>query len=195
MELLHIKKNKMKISIISFIVLSIFLSCSNQPDCDNEEEISLAKSLIIQEMKQELSTVLESDGMSDQMKEEMIGWGFTDDRIEAFVDENIELINVRTTEKNEELNKCSCATQISFKISDDFIKNVKKNFKELTISKINKIKTQKLDYEYTLQKIKKDDQLLVEGIVPVKELQSIFQTYSVIQYTIKKINNKEENIK
>ncbi len=176
---------KIKFTLLMILSSLIFSSCSNQPDCDNEEAIKVAKSLITQELKDKSGLALAMFGIED------------DGNIDKFVDENIELVSIRPTEKDEELNKCSCATEISFKFSDELIKKLEENSKgNLIITAINKMMTQKLDYDYTLQKIKKDDQLLVEGIVPVEELQSIFMNYVMIQNALKKenINNEEETL-
>lgn len=172
----------MKITLLSILSLLLFASCSKQPDCDNEEAIKLAKELIIQEMKENTGMALGMFGIDSE------------DGIDKFVNENIELISVRPTDKDEELQKCDCATQISFKFSDELIASLEENSKgNLIISAINKMMTQKLDYNYTLQKIKKDDQLLVEGIVPVEELQGIFMNYAMIQNAINKENNEDNN--
>lgn len=177
----------MKIKFTLLIILSsiIFSSCSNQPDCDDEESINLAKSLITQELKEKSGISLSMFGIED------------DGSIDKFVDENIELVSIRPTEKDEELNKCSCATQISFKFPEEFIRKLEEHSKEnILITAINKIMTQKLDYDYTLQKIKKDDQLLVEGFVPIEELQTILMNYALIQNAINEenVNNEEETM-
>ncbi|WP_173969040.1 hypothetical protein [Flavobacterium bizetiae] len=116
-----------------------------------------------------------------------------DESIDKFVNENIELVNVRPTDKDEDLKKCDCATQISFKFSEELIKTLKEKSRgNLIISVINEMMTKQLDYKYTLQKIKKDNQLLVEGIVPVEELQSIFMNYKMIQNAMNKQASKNE---
>ena len=168
----------MKITLLSILSLLIFSSCSKQPECDNEESIQLAKELIIQELKKD-------SGMAFAMFE------IDEESVDKFVNENIELINVRPTEKDNELKRCDCATQISFKFSEELIEKLGGKSKgDIIINAINEMMTQQLDYNFTLQKINKDDQLIIEGIVPVEELRGVFMNYASIQ---KAINN--ENIK
>ena len=97
----------MKKYIICILILSILTSCTNQPKCDSDEAIQLAKDLIKQELK--------SDG--GLLGLEMFGMG-DENTIDKFVDDNIELKSVRTTEKDDELKTCNCASQITFKFSD-----------------------------------------------------------------------------
>ena len=80
----------MKKYIICILLLTILTSCTEQPKCDSEEALQLAKDLIKQELK--------SDGNSLAL--EMFGMG-DENTIDKFVDENIELKSVRTTEKND----------------------------------------------------------------------------------------------
>jgi hypothetical protein len=170
---------KIKITLLSILSLSIFSSCSKQPECDSEESIKLAKELIIQELKK-------NSDMAFAMFE------IDEESVDNFVYENIELINVRPTEKNEELKRCDCATQISFKFSEELMQKLEGNEKgNIIISAINEMMTQQLDYNFTLQKINKDDQLIIEGIVPVEELQGVFMNYASMQKALNEESDKE----
>ena len=131
----------MKKYIICILILSILTSCTNQPKCDSDEAIQLAKDLIKQELK--------SDGGALGLA--MFGIG-DENTIDKFVDENIELTSVRTTEKNDELKTCSCASQITFKFSEEFEKKMKENGKENIISSaIYEIFNKQIEYYYNLQ--------------------------------------------
>lgn len=169
----------MKITLLSILSLLIFSSCSKQPECDNEESIQLAKELIIQELKKD-------SGMAFAMFE------IDEESVDKFVNENIELINVRPTEKDNELKRCDCATQISFKFSEELIEKLGGKSKgDIIINTINEMMTQQLDYNFTLQKVNKDDQLIIEGIVPVEELRGIFMNYASMQNALNEENDKE----
>ena len=105
---------KMKFTLLSILSLLIFSSCSKQPECDNEETIALAKELIIQEL-------IKGTGLSFGMDE-------SDKKIfEDFVNEHIEIINARPTEKDDELRRCDCSSQISFKFSEELMEKLKEN--------------------------------------------------------------------
>ena len=159
----------MKKYIICILLLSILTSCTEQPKCDSDEALQLAKDLIKQELK--------SDGNS--MALEMFGMG-DENTIDKFVDENIELKSVRTTEKNDELKTCSCASQITFKFSEEFEKKMKENGKENIISSaINDILNKQIEYYYNLQILEKEKNLYIEGIVPKEELTGVLTNYTL----------------
>jgi hypothetical protein len=171
----------MKKYILSFLVISIFTSCSKQPKCDNEESTKLAKSLIVQEMKEKTGMALSMFGVD------------ADENLEKFVNENIELINVRTNDKDEDLKKCGCSSQISFKFSDDFIEKLQEKGKgNFMVNIIKKMMTQKIDYNYTLQIINKNEELFIEGIVPSEELQGVFTNYLMYAPLLKKEDENEK---
>ena len=151
------------------MLLSILTSCTEQPKCDSDEALQLAKDLIKQELK--------SDGNSLAL--EMFGMG-NENTIDKFVDENIELKSVRTTEKNDELKTCSCASQITFKCSEEFEKKMKENGKEKIISSaINEILNKQIEYYYNLQILEKEKNLYIEGIVPKEELTGVLTNYTL----------------
>jgi hypothetical protein len=173
----------MKKSIICFLILSILSSCTNQPKCDSDEAIQLAKNLIKQGLK--------SNGGSLALAE--LGMG-DENTIDEFVDENIELKSVRTTEKDDELKTCSCASQITFKFSDDFKEKMKEKGKEnLSVSAINDMINEQIEYNYNLQRIEKEKNLYIEGIVPIKELRAVLISH--IMFAHKKESETENNIK
>jgi hypothetical protein len=157
----------MKKYISSILILSILTSCTKQPKCDNDEALKLAKDLIKQELgSKENSMAFIMFNMGD---------GST---VDKFVDDNIELINVRTTEKNDELKKCDCASQISFKFSEEFKEKMKEIGDEnFTASIINDILNKQFGYNYTLQILDKEDGLFIIAIVPIKDLNSVLTNY------------------
>lgn len=172
---------KMKIHIISFIALSILTSCSKQPKCDGIESTKLAKALIIQEINNKTGMTLSMLGVN------------ANENLEKFVNENIELINTRTNAKDEDLKKCSCSSQISFKFPEGFIENLEeKGEGNFIINIIKKMLTQKIDYNYTLQIINKNEELFVEGIVPSKELQEVFTNYAMFAPLLNKEGENEK---
>jgi hypothetical protein len=174
----------MKKYIICFLILSFLTSCTNQPKCDSDEAIQLAKDLIKQELKSDGGTLgLAMFGMGDEKT------------IDEFVDNNIELKSVRTTEKDDELKTCSCASQITFKFSDDFKEKMKESGKEnIILSAINDILNKQIEYNYNLQIIEKEKNLYIEGIVPKEELMGVLTNY--ILFTPKeKTNESEDNNK
>ena len=159
----------MKKYIICILILSILTSCTNQPKCDSDEAIQLAKDLIKQELK--------SDGGALGL--EMFGMG-DENTIDDFVDNNIELKSVRTTEKDDELKTCSCASQITFKFSEEFEKKMKENGTENIISSaINDILNTQIEYYYNLQILEKEKNLYIEGIVPKEELTGVLTNYTL----------------
>jgi len=159
----------MKKSIICILILSILTSCTNQPKCDSDEAIQLAKDLLKQELK--------SDGGA--MGIEMFGMG-DENTIDEFVDNNIELKSVRTTEKDDELKTCNCASQITFKFSEVFEKRMKENGKENIISSaISDILNKQIEYYYNLQILEKEKNLYIEGIVPKEELMGVLTNYTL----------------
>jgi hypothetical protein len=159
----------MKKYFIGVLLLSIFTSCTEQPKCDSDEALQLAKDLIKQELK--------SDGNSLAL--EMFGMG-DENTIDKFVDENIELKSVRTTEKNDELKTCSCASQITFKFSEEFEKKMKENGKDNIISSaVNDILSKQIEYYYNLQILEKEKNLYIEGIVPKEELTGVLTNYTL----------------
>lgn len=171
----------MKIHIISFIALSVLTSCSKQPKCDDEESTKLAKALIVQEMNDKTGMALSMFGIN------------ANENLKKFVDENIELINTRTNDKDEDLKKCSCSSQISFKFPEGFIEKLEeKGEGNFMVNIIKKMMTQKIDYNYTLQIINKNEELFVEGIVPSEELQGVFTNYAMFAPLL---NKEEENDK
>ena len=178
----------MKIHIISLIALSVLTSCSKQPKCGDEESTKLAKALIVQEMNDKTGMALSIFGVN------------TNESLEKFVNENIELINIRTNDKDEDLKKCSCSSQISFKFPEGFIEKLEeKGEGDFMINIIKKMLTQKIDYNYTLQIINKNEELFFEGIVPSEEIQGVFTNYAILaSFLNKKAKNKklinEENI-
>lgn len=157
----------MKKHYLYALTLLIMVSCTKQPKCDNEEALKLAKDLIKQELgSNENLMAFAFFGMSDKSK------------IDTFVDNNIELINVRTTEKNDELKKCECASHISFKFSEEFkskMENIGK--KDFIGSILNEILNKQFEYNYTLQIINKEEELFIEGYVPTEDLKGIFTNY------------------
>lgn len=157
----------MKKYFISILLLSILSSCTEQPKCDSDEVLKLAKDLIKQELKSGgNSLALEMFGMGDE------------NTIDKFVDENIELKSVRTTGKNDELKTCSCASQITFKFSEGFEKKMKENGKEnIILSAVNDILNKQIEYYYNLQILEKEKNLYIEGIVPKEELTGVFTNY------------------
>ena len=157
----------MKKYIICILLLTILTSCTEQPKCDSEEALQLAKDLIKQELKSGgNSLALEMFGMGDE------------NTIDKFVDENIELKSVRTTEKNDELKTCNCASQITFKFSEEFEKKMKENGKENIISSaIYEILNKQIEYYYNLQILEKEKNLYIEGIVPKEELTGVLTNY------------------
>jgi hypothetical protein len=161
----------MKITLLSILTLIFFTSCSKQPKCEDEESIYLAKELIIQEIKASIGTSYNMLGIN------------IDDALEKFVDENIEIVNARTNNKNEDLKKCDCSSQISFKYSDEFIQKLQEKEKETFMNGVlTTMMTKQINYNYTLQIISKNEKLFVEGIIPVKEINEVFITY-IMAYT------------
>lgn len=169
---------------IAIIFLLIFSSCSKQPSCDDDESLELAKQLIVQEMDREIG-----------LQYKMIGIDVKE-ILEKFIDENIEIVNARTTAIDEKLRKCDCSSEISIKYSDDFIKKIKehenkKYMNGVLTSFINK----QLNYNYTLQIINKKEELFIEGILPIKELNEAFSFYFMTSIEFNKKNkNQVENI-
>jgi hypothetical protein len=153
-------------------IFSVFLiiSCSKQPKCDSEEGVKLAKDLIRQQLNSKENTFAFA----------MLGLG-DESSIENFVNENIEIVNVRTTAKDDELQKCDCASQITFKFSDDLEAKMKENGKDnIVFSAMNGILTKQIDYNYTLQLIEKGNNLFIEGVVPEEELKGVFTSYIML---------------
>lgn len=175
----------MKKYIICILILSILTSCTNQPKCDSDEGIQLAKDLIKQELKSDGGVLgLAMFGMGDE------------NTIDEFVDNNIELKSIRTTEKDEELKTCTCASQITFKFSEEFEKKIKENGKENIISSaINDIFNKQIDYDYNLQIIEKEKNLFVEGIVPKEELMGVLTNYMLFAPKDKTTESEENNEK
>lgn len=175
----------MKKYIICILILSILTSCTNQPKCDSDEAIQLAKDLIKQELK--------SDGGALGL--EMFGMG-DENTIDEFVDNNIELKSIRTTEKDDELKTCSCASQITFKFSEEFEKKMKENGKENIISSaISDILNKQIEYYYNLQILEKEKNLFIEGIVPKEELMGVLTNYMLFAPKDKTTESEENNEK
>lgn len=147
-----------------------------QPKCDSDEAIKLAKDLI----KQQLNS------KSNSMAFAMLGMG-NESTIEKFVDENIEIINVRPTAKFDGLKKCDCASQITFKFSKEFEAKMKENEgkNNIILSAVNEILTKQIDFAYTLQIIEKENNLFIEGIVPEEELKGVLTNYIIFSTTAK----------
>lgn len=165
---------KKYIICILLITLSFLLGCSKQPKCDSNESIQLAKDLI----KQELASNKNSNafaflGIADK------------NTLENFVNDNIEVINIRTTSKDEELKKCDCASQITFKFSDELMAKLNEASKDGFIGlMIGNPLDKQIEYTFNLQLIEKDDELFIEGFVPTEDLQDIFTLYSMIAPSI-----------
>ena len=174
----------MKKYIISILILSILTSCAKQPKCDSDEALKLAKDLIKQELgSKENSMAFIMFNMED---------GST---IDKFVDDNIELINVRTTEKNDELKKCDCESQISFKFSEEFKEKMKEiGDQNFVASIINDILNKQFVYNYNLQNLDKEDKLFIEAIVPIKDLNSVLTNYLMFAPQLEK-NQMDTNEK
>lgn len=175
-------KNK---STLLISILILFLSsCAKQPNCDDTESIELAKQLIVQQMKEEIGT---------QYK--MIGLDF-DNFLKKFIDKNVEVINIRPTAKYENLRKCDCSSQISFKYPDDFIKKIEElESKSFMKGVITTKLSNKLNYDYTLQIINKNEELFIDGILPTKEINEVFSMYLTATIEFGKTHtNEEENI-
>jgi len=163
-KILNLKK--MKITLLTILTLILFTSCSIQPECDNEESIGLAKELIIQEIKASIGTSYNMLGINIDLA------------LEKFVDENIEIVNARTNNKNEDLKKCDCSSQISFKYSDDFLQKLQEKEKETFMNGvITTMMTKQISFNYSLQIISKNEKLFIEGIIPVKEINEVFIAY------------------
>lgn len=187
----------MKKYFIGILLLSILTSCTEQPKCNSDEALQLAKDLIKKELKSD-ENILYS--LSFEEGDEKL--------IDQFVDENIELTSVRAIEKNEELRTCNCSSIITFKYSEDFQNKMKDDYRnnnkylrtefvldESEISNmINKIINEQFEYYYNLQILEKEKNLYIEGIVPKNELKNSVLSFLQIshKYGIKK--EKEEGI-
>lgn len=186
----------MKKYFIGVLLLSILTSCTEQPKCDSDEALQLAKDLIKKELKSDenvLYSLLFEEG--------------DEKLIDQFVDENIELTSVRTIEKNEELENCNCASIITFKYSEDFqnkMKDVYRNTNKYIRSEfvlnesditaqVNKIINEQFEYSYNLQILEKEKNLYIEGIVPKNELKNSVLSFLRIskKYATKKEKEQE----
>jgi hypothetical protein len=176
---------KSKFILMPFIILLILSSCSKQPNCDDEESLELAKQLIVQEMNGEIGTQYKMIGIDVKVV------------LEKFIDENIEIINARTTAKDENLRKCDCSSQISFKYSDDFIQKIKEQENKTFMNGVLTAYMSKLlNYNFTLQIIKKNDELFIEGNLPIKELNEAFSFYLMASIEFNKnTENQEQSLK
>lgn len=165
---------KKYIICILLIALSFLLGCSKQPKCDSNESIQLAKDLI----KQELASNKNSNafaflGIADK------------NTLENFVNDNIEVINIRTTSKDNELKKCDCASQITFKFSDELMTKLNEASKDGFIGlMIGNPLDKQIEYTFNLQLIEKDNELFIEGFVPTEDLQDIFTLYCMVTPSI-----------
>jgi len=171
-------------NVVAIIFLLIFSSCSKQPNCDDDESIELAKQLIVQEMNREIGSQYKMIGIDVKVA------------LEKFIDENIEIVNARTTAKDENLKKCDCSSQISFKYSDDFIQKIEEQENKTFLNGVlTSYMSKQLNYNYTLQIINKNDQLFIEGNLPVKELNEAFSFYFMASIEFnKKTKNQEQNL-
>ncbi|MCA6423624.1 MAG: hypothetical protein IM568_12525 [Flavobacterium sp.] len=168
-------------NVIAIIFLFIFSSCSKQPSCDDEESIELAKQLIVKEMNGEIGTQYKMIGID--VKEVL----------EKFINENIEIINARTTAKDESLKKCDCSSQISIKYSDDFIQKIEEQENKTFLNGVlTSYMSKQLNYNYTLQIINKNDELFIEGNLPIKELSEAFSFYLMASIEFKKKTANQE---
>ena len=128
----------------------------------------MAKELIIQEMKQNI-------GVNEY------------ETLEKFVNENIEIINIRTNAKDEDLKKCDCSSEISFKYSDDFIKKLKEKESFFTNS-IGTILNKQISFDYDLQIIDNNKKLFFQSILPTNELNEVFSMFSIASNEFDKKN-------
>lgn len=158
----------MKKYIIVIIFSTILVSCSKQPICDETKSIKMAKELILQEMKQ-LVDVAEYE------------------TLEKFVNENIEIINIRTNSKDEDLKKCDCSSEITFKYSDDFIKKLKEK-ESFFNSSIGAILNKQISFDYDLQIINNNKELFLQSVLPTIELNDVFSMFSIASNEFNKKN-------
>lgn len=180
----------MKAKLFSLLAITfLFISCNNQPDCNDSDSIDLAKELIIQEMNENIGKSMTLFGVN------------IESNIAEFVNNYIEIKSIRVTGKEKELKKCDCATQIEFNLPEDFLEQIDKQSEKLDNFAANSVKnlfSSKLDYEYSLQLSEGEEkELFVEGFVPTEEIQEVFMAFTMLNKRFSEMNkdNSEKTVK
>lgn len=171
----------MKAKLFSLLAITfLFISCNNQPDCNDSDSIDLAKELIIQEMNENIGKSMTLFGVN------------IESNIAEFVNNYIEIKSIRVTGKEKELKKCDCATQIEFNLPEDFLEQIDKQSEKLDNFAANSVKnlfSSKLDYEYSLQLSEGEEkELFVEGFVPTEEIQEVFMAFTMLNKRFSEMN-------
>lgn len=151
----------MKIKITLLIILLstfIFTACQSESiKCDGISEKKTVINILKDETLKQKFMIKQSLGMSEEY-------------LNKFFDNNLELSLIRTTAKNKELKSCECSAKLGLKLKSEIIDFAIANAKgtgnnlEFAKERIRNMLENKVDIEYTVQET--SDDFIIETSVP-----------------------------